>query len=216
MRTLAPAIPLLIVMAAADPASAERKQPWRWEGAVGFWLGSVDLATRVDEDTSGFGLGAHFDLGIRRRRWLLTTEFGFLSAKETQRYPMTVPEHELAGGLVGRAGLTARYSLKQHRTYDMFGGDFWFELGVGAQRVRRSDEDRRFSRGDVKLGLGGELNMHRKKFHLGYYYALSVLFTRVEVPSDRPATCAGPCDTATRPIPFEQTFLFSLGFLFGG
>ena len=68
----------------------------------------------------------------------------------------------------------------------------------------------------MKIGFGGEFNGHAKKFHAGYYYSFDVLITRADVPAHHPATCAGPCDSATRPIPLEQTWLFNMGFVFGG
>ncbi|MBX3159849.1 MAG: hypothetical protein KF773_28015 [Deltaproteobacteria bacterium] len=211
------------IVAGVASTSTARAERTAWESGVGLWIGSVNISRqRTPEADNVLGVGAHLELGARRGRWLLATELGFLSAQDPAGM-MAIPDDARPGALVARAGVAARYSFKQVRSATSVlgaGGDLWLDFGAGVQQVRRSDGDQHvFSRGDVKLGLGGEFNMRRDRrprFHLGYYYALTVLLTRVDVPAHHPATCVGPCDSATRPIPIEETFLFNVGITFGG
>lgn len=210
---------VLVLAATSATAHAERPRSWTWETGLSLWLGSVNLdhTTMSGADHNVLGIGTELQLGARRGRWRLGADLGYLAGRE-QDGAMPLPD-PLRGDVL-RAGGSARYMVRQFRNHGGLpevGGELWFEAGVGEQLVARDRDDHAFSRGDVRVGIGGGMTISgQRRFHFAYYYALTALFTRERTVDGRPEVCAGPCDTATRPIPIDSTILFTTGIIFGG
>jgi hypothetical protein len=122
-------------------------------------------------------------------------------------------------GIVHRIGANVRYSVAKLTGDDVpLRGDFWLEGGIGEQMIRW-DLGGELHRPDVSFGFGGQFGGRfgrEHDHHAGMYYALKVTLARAPSEfSDRAPTCAGPCDSATRPISVDRSFLFNLGIVFG-
>jgi hypothetical protein len=120
---------------------------------------------------------------------------------------------------VQRIGANARYSLGKITGEDApLRGDFWLEGGIGEQFIRW-DLGGAMRRPDLSFGFGGQFAGRfgrEHDHHAGIYYALKVTLARAPAEfTDRAPTCAGPCDTATRPIDIDRSFLFNVGIVFG-
>jgi hypothetical protein len=124
-------------------------------------------------------------------------------------------------GLLNRFGAAARFAFAE------FGGgripvqgSFWLEGGVGRQYVDW-DGGGRLSRDDVALGFGAQANFvigrhsDKPKF-IGFYYAFRASIARGP-DADQPGepTCAGPCDEATLPSPYDLGLFFNMGLNWG-
>lgn len=201
-----------VLAAAAAPAHAERdpEKRWRAEAGLGGLLGSV----RVGE-LSLFGSGLHLDLGARRDRFQLLGNYTFLSTTEYVTTTATADEMpEPRSGHVHRVGGALRVSLGRWRS-DRLRGDVWMEGGAGRQAVRVDGIGAR-TRGDLSLGFGGQFSARLgKKLRLGVYYGFRSMFAAGDRDEDAPATCAAPCDTATRPFPVDRSLLFDIGLVVG-
>jgi hypothetical protein len=200
------------------------KKP-RWEGAFGMYIGSFKVAW-----FDGVAVGVHGDLGVRFDRLLVFGEYSITSisndpaqtgATDTSQHatpPAVMPA--IISGIVQRVGANARYSLGRlaggHRVR-MY-GDFWFEAGLGEQFVRWN-EGGALHRPDVALGVGAQMSLRwgdHHQHHVGFYYAFkATIAPSPYASSSQTATCAGPCDTPTRPLDVDGQFLFNLGVVFG-
>ncbi len=218
MRLAAIAVLALGVPAHADDLTTIDRSS-RWEGAFGIRVGSFQVG-----GLALMGFGFHLDGGVRFDRVQLLAEYGLLSISSDDPATsgeMTTPQSAMPTleGIVQRVGVDARYSLGKLASDDVpLRGDFWIEGGFGVQLVQWQLGGE-MHRPDLSFGFGGQFSGrfgHAHDHHAGIYYALKATFARApESYANQPATCAGPCDTATRPIGIDRSFLFNLGIVFG-
>ncbi len=196
-----------------DSGSARAKDPWqrpRFEGAVGGLVGGQRVGY-----ISGTGGGFHLDGGLRLDRLYLFGEYDFMSVGESA-YDTENPVR----GFMHRFSANARYSLGAvggGRGNIPVRGDFWVEGGLGDQLISWH-EGGRLHRRDVSFGLGAQatFRIHREKpKYLGVYYALKVTIAEAPERKDDAPTCAGPCDQATGPSPYDLGIFFNFGVPFG-
>lgn len=200
--------------AAADCYDADcrdaRTRAWkkpRFEGAFGMLAGGYSVA-----DVGGSAIGMHFDAGLRMDRLALVGEYDVLSIGQSAN---TI-EDPIRGNL-HRLGANLRYSLAALAGRVVpIRGDVWVEGGVGNQLVQWHGGGE-LSRRDVAFGFGGQMTARLgrdKPNFIGFYYAFRGLVARD--PLDKPAepTCAGPCDTATGPSPWDIAGFFNFGIVF--
>jgi hypothetical protein len=196
-------------------SSAERpRDPWkkpRFEGAVGALIGGQRVGY-----LSGTGGGLHLDAGIRLDRIFLFGEYDFLSVGESS-YDTPSPVR----GFMHRFSANARYSVGSlgggPRSDVPVRGDLWLEAGLGDQIINWH-EGGRLHRRDVSFGLGAQatfrINKEKPKY-LGVYYALKVTVAEAPERKDDDPMCAGPCDEATAPSPYDFGIFFNFGVPFG-
>lgn len=216
LRVLSPA---LVLAALAGPAAAEREpwkpkdylsERWRLSGGIGVRFGSF----LVDNVGTGTAIPGHLDLGWRKGRTYVFGEYSLMS--------LTLPEDELvargialggeARGLVHRLGGHARWSFSRVGCRDA-GLDLHVEGGLGAQLIRW-DGGGVWTRPDLALGLGATTWGAGRHEHGGFSVGLRIhLAPRRDVRG--PATCAGPCDYATRPTSIDRSFLFDMTIVLG-
>lgn len=198
----------------ADPPAPRPKNPWqrlRFEGAVGALVGSQRVGY-----LSGTGGGLHLDAGARLDRLYLFGEYDFLSVGESS-YDAPDPVR----GFMHRFSASARYSLGVlgggERNDVPVRGDLWIEGGLGDQIVTWH-EGGRLHRRDVSFGLGAQATFRigrERPRYLGVYYALKVTVAEAPERKDDDPMCAGPCDEATAPSPYDVGIFFNFGVPFG-
>ncbi|HVG69144.1 MAG TPA: hypothetical protein VM734_28760 [Kofleriaceae bacterium] len=220
MRTAAAVAFAAVLVATAGSAAAdscydpacrdERERAWtkpRFEGGFGMLAGSYTVAT-----VGGTAIGMHMDAGVRLHRWALLGEYDFLSIGQSA-YEVDDPIR----GQLHRLGANARYSLAAFGGRDVpIRGDFWVEGGVGNQLVIWNGGGE-LSRRDLALGAGGQMTVRigrDKPSYLGFYYAFRGLVARDPFEGKGMPTCAGPCDTATGPSPWDIGAFFNFGLVF--
>lgn len=187
------------------------KDPWqklRFEGAIGGLVGSQRVGY-----IGGSGGGLHVDLGARLDRFYLYAEYDFLGVGESS-YEVEDPVR----GFMHRFGGNLRYSLAAFggKTVPVR-GDVWAELGVGHETVLWH-EGGKLGRRDLALGLGAQatfkLGRTEPKF-IGVYYAFKMWVAGAPERKDDEPMCAGPCDEATGPSPYDIGVFFNFGVPFG-
>lgn len=216
MRLAALVLCALVTPAAADDLLKVDRSA-RWEGAFGIRVGDYRAGA-----FDGTAFGFHLDGGMRFDRVQLLAEYSLLEVSQdvpAASDAMGAQAMTTTDGLVQRVGLDARYSLGKLASEDIpLRGDFWIEGGVG-EELLQWQLGGEMHRPDVSFGFGGQFSGRFGRahdHHAGLYYALKATFARAPASyADLPATCAGPCDTATRPIGIDRSFLFNLGILFG-
>jgi len=200
--------------AAADCYDAEckdaREKAWhkpRFEGAFGMLAGGYRVST-----VGGSAIGMHFDGGLRMDRLALIGEYDFLSIGQSS-YDHDNPIR----GNLHRLGANLRYSIAAFGGRDVpIRGDIWLEGGVGNQLVQW-DGGGELSRRDLAFGVGGQMTARlgkEKPNYIGFYYAFRGLVARDPVGKQGEPTCAGPCDMATGPSPWDMGAFFNFGVIF--
>lgn len=216
---LATAATLAVTLATAGPAAADcwdaecrdaRARAWdrpRFEGGFGLLAGGYTVAT-----VGGAAVGMHLDGGLRMGRLALLGEYDFLSIGQSA-YEYDAPIR----GNLHRLGANARYSLAAFGGRDVpIRGDFWLEGGVGNQLVQWHGGGE-LSRRDLAFGAGGQMTVRVGKdrpSYLGFYYAFRGLVARDPSGGKGEPTCAGPCDMATGPSPWDLGAFFNFGIVF--
>jgi hypothetical protein len=196
-----------------------RWQRTRIEGAVGVRFGSFTL----NGDSSGTAIPFHLDLGLRHDRLLVYGGYDVMSV-ETHgpafttggTATMTTGTGQPLGdgsGLVQRVGANARYVIGKVGESDG-GFEIWGEGGIGAQHIAW-DAGGTWTRPDVALGIGGTMVWLGDRKHAGGTIGLRVLLAPRNDIANRPPTCGGPCDTATRPSSLDRSFMFEISVPFG-
>ena len=193
----------------------------RWEGAFGFRVGSFHVGS-----FDGLAFGLHLDGGIRFDKLQLLGEYSFMSISQqpptdndaAAAKAAPTPAADLSG-IVQRVGLDARYSVAKIVGEEVpLRGDFWLEGGFGEQ-VIRWELGGELHRPDVSFGFGGQFSARfgeHHDHHVGVYYAFKALLAHGPASYvNSPPTCAGPCDTATRPIGIDRSLMFNFGLVFG-
>jgi hypothetical protein len=216
MRPIIAAAVIATIAAAAAPAAAEchdpdcRAQAWkrpRFEGAFGMLAGGYSVAT-----VGGSAIGMHVDGGLRLDRLALIGEYAFLSIGQS-----TYEHEDPIRGNLHRLGASLRYSLAAFGGRDVpIRGDIWVEGGVGNQLVQWHGGGE-LSRRDLAFGIGGQMTARlgrEKPSYVGFYYAFRGLVARDPVGKVSEPTCAGPCDMATGPSPWDMGAFFNFGVVF--
>jgi hypothetical protein len=215
MRTLIAAS--LLVCAVAAHASAEcydsdcKAKMWekpRFEGAFGLLAGGYSVGS-----VGGAAIGMHLDGGMRAGKLALVGEYDFLSHGQSA-YEYEAPIR----GVLHRLGANVRYSIAAFGGHDVpIRGDIWLEGGVGNQLVQWNGGGE-LSRRDLAFGAGGQMTVRigrDKPNYLGFYYAFRGLVAQdPEAKANIPPTCAGPCDMATGPSPYDVGAFFNFGVVF--
>lgn len=188
------------------------KDPWekaRFEGAVGALIGGQRVGY-----VSGTAGGLHLDAGVRFHKLFPFLEYDFLSVGDS-----AYDEPEPVRGFMHRFSLNLRYSL------GAFGGkgdlpvrgDIWAEVGAGHQEIHWH-EGGRLGRKDASFGFGAQATFRVGKVkprYIGVYYAMKATIARSPERKDDMPICAGPCDEATGPSPWDFGIYFNFGVPFG-
>ncbi len=190
----------------------KRRDPWtsaRFEGTVGALVGGQTIGY-----VNGTAGGLHLDAGLKRDRLFLYGEYDFLSVGQS-----SLDHDNPIRGFMHRFGVSARYSLAAFggRGDIPIRGDIWAEVGVGHQAVSWH-EGGKLGRKDLSLGLGAQATFkigRDKPKYIGVYYALKAFVARSPERKDDGPTCAGPCDQATGPSPYDVGVYFNFGVPFG-
>jgi hypothetical protein len=187
------------------------KEPWeklRFEGGIGALVGSQRVSY-----VAGSAGGMHFDAGARRDRWMAYAEYDLLSIGES-----SYDDPDPLRGLMHRAGVNLRYSVGAFGGHDIFvRGDIWTELGVGHEQVYWY-EGGKLGRKDISFGFGAQATFKLGRAHpryVGVYYAMKGWVAAAPDRKDDQPVCAGPCDTATGPSPWDMGVFFNFGVPFG-
>lgn len=196
---------------ATDPPPRPR-QPWtsaRFEGAVGALVGGQRIG--YVDGTAG---GLHIDAGVRLDRVYLYAEYDFLSVGETA-YDTPSPVR----GFMHRLGASARYSVAAFggRSDIPVRGDVWLEAGAGHQTVMWH-EGGKLGRKDLSFGMGAQATFklgRTRPRYIGVYYAVKAFVAEAPERKDDEPMCAGPCDVATGPSPYDFGIYFNFGVPFG-
>lgn len=196
---------------AADPPP-KPKDPWtsaRFEGAVGALVGGQRVG--YVDGTAG---GLHLDAGLRLDRLYAYAEYDFLSVGENA-YDTPAPIR----GFMHRLGVSARYSVAAFggRRDVPVRGDVWLEAGLGRQLVQWH-EGGRLARNDLSFGLGAQATFkigRERPRYVGVYYAVKAFVAEAPERKDDEPMCAGPCDVATGPSPYDFGIYFNFGVPFG-
>jgi hypothetical protein len=219
MRTILVTLLALSSAAYADDLTKIDRST-RWEGAFGIRVGSVHVGS-----FDGMGFGFHLDGGARFDRLFVYGEYSYLmlsnaptTSDSAANGAAVMPPPEI-DGVEHRIGANARYSVGKITGEEVpLRGDFWLEAGVG-ERLVQWDQGGELRRPDMSFGFGGQFGGRfgrEHDHHAGIYYAMKMTFSRApESYTDRAPTCAGPCDTPTRPNSMDRSFLFNLGIVFG-
>jgi hypothetical protein len=217
---LAAAAATTALAAAAAPASADscydsdckdaRAKAWakpRFEGAFGLLVGGYSVST-----VGGSAVGMHFDGALRMDRLAIVGEYDFLSIGESA-YEVEDPVR----GHLHRLGVNARYSIAAFGGREVpIRGDLWIEGGIGNQLVQWHGGGE-LSRRDLAFGVGGQMTARvgkDKPNYIGFYYAFRGLMARDPIGKPGEPTCAGPCDMATGPSPWDVGAFFNFGVIF--
>ena len=215
-RLAAAAIATLTLAGTAASAAAEcydadcRARSWkkpRFEGAFGMLAGGYSVST-----VSGSAIGMHADAGLRMDRLALVGEYDYLSIGQSS-YDYDDPIR----GNLHRLGANVRYSLASFGGRDIpIRGDIWVEGGVGNQLVQWNGGGE-LSRRDLAFGIGGQMTARlgrEKPSYIGFYYAFRGLVAQDPLHKPGEPTCAGPCDMATGPSPWDVAGFFNFGVVF--
>lgn len=196
-----------------EPTQPPRpKDPWerlRFEGGVGALIGSQRVGY-----VAGTAGGVHFDAGVRRNRLYPFLEYDFLSVGESS-YEKENPVR----GYMHRFSANLRYSLGAFGGHGdvPVRGDIWAEVGLGHQMINWH-EGGRLNRKDISLGFGAQATFRIGKVrprYVGVYYAMKASVAVSPDRKDDSPVCAGPCDMATGPSPWDFGVYFNFGVPFG-
>ena len=189
----------------------EEPHPWRLAGAIGVGFGSF-LVNNVDVGTVVQG---HLDGGLRKERLLLFVGYDLMS--------LTLPASTLeargmfeAGtghGLMHRLGGNVRYGYGRAGCKDV-GVELWAEGGVGVEQFRW-DDGGVWTRPDLSIGLGGSFWVMNDTEHGAFSAGIRITVAPRNDVTGAPATCGGPCDSATPPTGYDRSFLFDMKLMFG-
>lgn len=200
-----------------DDDEDDDNQPHRWrlEGGFGWRFGSF----LVNNISTGTVKPGHLDVGVRRGRLLLNTEYQLMSL-ELPGVALGTARGDASGlpvtngrGLMHRLGGNARYSFGRAGARDG-GADLWVEGGLGLQHFRW-DAGGTWTRPDLSLGFGGALWGQSDHKHGGLSVGLRINLARRSDAEGAPVACGGPCDTATTPTGWDRSFLFDITVMFG-
>lgn len=202
--------------AAATPYIATSQTPKeqgdrRTEVNLAMLVGGTDVG-----DSMRSSVGVQLDVGRRYGDLAVLGEYAHFGLG-----------NEAPFGTLDRLGLVARYSLLRTRgTRDRHGrvgpvsGDYWFEGGVGAQRIAWNDGGT-LTRPEVVLGFGWQLNVvvgrgSEKPRYYGPYVAFRASVARApETEEGAAAICAGPCDDPSGPPRSDVSMFFHFGINWG-
>ena len=203
-------------VARAEPTPPDPDDGWEWEGDVGGGGGTIRL------HHVGIGTGCLYaSAGPRYVQFALRIEAAYCTATwpgdDTSAHGADVPTGSADGHMTDVAAVARYYFARPHSsdTEDLYLlGEFYVEAGV-ARQTFTWDAGGELSRPVAVLGIGGN--------ELGRWAtgkAGLTLGARLELaPRDAtalPATCAGPCDQASRPSPYDRAVIFTAGGVFGG
>jgi len=202
--------PALVAAPAPRPARGLAAR-WRLEGGIGVRFGSF----RVRGASTGTAIPGHLDVGLRKDRLFVFGEYSLMSLDvaydANAGRGVLVPSH--GHGLVHRVGANVRYAFARTGERD-FAADLYVEGGLGVQHFRW-DAGGTWTRPDLALGLGWEMWGTGRRQHGGGSLGLRVTLAHRDDVDGAPATCGGPCDTATPPTAWDRSFLFDLTVHFG-
>lgn len=197
-----------------DDHEDDQSRSWRLEGGFGWRFGSF----LVNNISTGTVKPGHLDVGLRKGRLLLNTEYQLMGlelpgmAVGTIRGEGSVPLTS-GRGLMHRIGGNARYSFGRIGEHDG-GADLWVEGGVGLQHFRW-DAGGTWTRPDISLGFGGASWGQGDDKHGGLSVGLRINLARRSDAEGAPVACGGPCDMATKPTGWDRSFLFDITLMFG-
>lgn len=197
---------------AVPPRPSKPKDPWdklRFEGGVGALIGSQRVGYVAG--TSG---GIHLDAGVRRNRMYPFLEYDFVSVGET-----ATETTDPVRGYMHRLSANFRYSLGTFggKNEIPVRGDVWAEIGAGHQAITWH-EGGRLNRKDISLGFGAQATFRigrERPRYVGVYYAMKATIAVSPDRKDDSPVCAGPCDMATGPSPWDFGLYFNFGVPFG-
>ncbi len=194
----------------ADPRFA---QP-RLALGVGVRFGSF----QINNHAAGTISQGHFDIGVRKHRLWIATEYALASVTIDAGTAIAARGADAiaaddASGLVHRFGAFARYSFSRLGCNDA-GFDLYGELGGAAQHLRW-DDGGAWTRPEILVGLGMSGWGLSKTEHGGLAVGLRISIAPRSDVDGAGATCAGPCDYATRPTGWDRSFLLDLTLMFG-
>ncbi|HEY4243857.1 MAG TPA: hypothetical protein VGM88_28785 [Kofleriaceae bacterium] len=197
-------------------------QPYRLEMGLGFRAGSQ----MVDGKSTGSVAPVQLEGGIRWWRLFAYGEYQFTSltwpgnqatptdgqaALQTGGGTAALPP---AHGIEHRGSLNARYSFGRLGDLKDGFGDLYVEAGLGEEQFRW-DGGGTLTRHDYSFGLGASAIGFGRHHHGGYSMGFRVVLAPRNDVAGAPATCAGPCDTATPPTGWDRAFLFDMTAYFG-
>ena len=184
------------------------------EGSVAARMGSYQLD---GVDTGEICL--HSSLGMRHDRLALVGAYDYCGTTwpgmdTTRGGPASSRDadgsiHQLA--LFGR-WYFAHLSMKPADVW--LAGDFFAEVG-GGEQLLDWDGGGRLTRPDFEFGIGGHEVIHAGHTKFGLEVALHAAIARRPNDIVGPPTCAGPCDTPTRPSAYDHSIRFDIGIMFG-
>ena len=208
------ALLLVATSALAAPAIATsvepaRKGERRYEVDLGMLIGGTDIG-----QTQKSTVGLHLNAGRRYGDLVVLGEFDHLALGRS------------VTGTLNRVGVMARYSLlrtsgepdRRGRRFPL-SGDFWFEGGVGAERITW-DDGGRLTRPDLAFGFGWQFNVlidrngERPRYY-GPYVAFRAHLARAPESQGGEVTCAGPCDSPSGPPLNDLSMFFHMGINWG-
>jgi hypothetical protein len=194
-----------------DDYGGSSRDPWkklRFEGGIGALVGSQRVGY-----VAGTAGGMHVDGGVRLDRFMVYVEYDLLSVGET-----ATDQPDPLRGLMHRVGADVRYSLTSFGGGDApIRGDIWAEVGAGHEEIYWH-EGGKLGRKDLSFGLGAQATFKLGRSHpryLGVYYAMKGWVASAPERKDDQPVCAGPCDTATAPSPWDVGVMFNFGVPFG-
>jgi hypothetical protein len=207
--SFAAAVPLVCLLAAADPVTAETaiasdaaRRPRRIELRLGTLMGSGDVG-----DSRGFSGGLHAAVGLRRGDHGALAELQYASVGDN--LGNLAPRR----GRVTRTALLGRWNVLSGSPDGPVSGDLWIEGGVGYEHVMWN-QGGVMDRGFVALGFGSELDARPspagKRRHVGPYIGFRTQLARGPQSTAMP-TCGGPCTRATRPSSLDASLYVVFG-----
>ncbi len=205
---------MLLGSAATATAGSDSKNPFqkpRTKLGFGMLLGGQDVGP-ID----GFAIGMHMELGRQMGPLYMYGEYNMLSIGES-----SVDIEDPIRGISHRLGLTARYNFAEvgGGRHTPVQGAFWLEGGLG-QQIIQWNEGGKLTRNDIGLGAGAQINFllgkrSKKPKIMAVHYAVRATIAPSPDADKLEPTCAGPCDEATTPMPYDLGIFFNFGLEWG-
>lgn len=197
-------------MAVSDEAPKKER---RTEVNVGLLAGGTDIGQH-----KRYTVGVQVEAGRRFGDLVLLGEFDYLGLGRSTSDNR---------GTMSRLGVTARYSLLRTKNWNArphkrspVAGDYWMEVGAGMERIAW-DRGGVVHRPDLVMGFGWQMNVvidrkSAKPKYYGPFVAFRASVARApESTMAMPATCGGPCDSATPPPGNDISLFFHTGINWG-
>jgi hypothetical protein len=105
------------------------------------------------------------------------------------------------------AALTVRDTLMGFGEPHHLGGDMFFDLGGGRERIGWSNGSA-LTRDFVSFGIGGSVVLPHGTHRIRYGFRIDL--ARAPDPGKLPPTCDGPCDQPTKTRPYDASILMEV------